>query len=152
MKIYQFSNSQKLKVSIEDAWNFFSNPNNLPTITPDWLDFKITSQLPEKMYAGMIISYKVHPLFGIPVNWVTEITQVKEPNYFVDEQRFGPYKFWHHQHHFKETNEGVEMTDLINYSLPFDPLSRLINSFIVQKKVSDIFSYREKVLEKMFAK
>jgi ligand-binding SRPBCC domain-containing protein len=150
MKIYQFKAIHNLPIGIDEAWGFFSNPNNLPVITPKWLNFKITSKLPEKMYPGMIITYKVHPVLGIPNTWVTEITQVKEPFYFVDEQRFGPYKLWHHQHHFKETNTGVEMSDIVNYSLPFDPLSRPLNYLLVEKKVKEIFEYREGILTEMF--
>jgi ligand-binding SRPBCC domain-containing protein len=150
MKIYQLKTIQNLPIGIDEAWDFFSNPNNLKVITPEWLNFKVTSKLPNKMYAGMIISYKVHPVLGIPNNWVTEITHVEEPFYFVDEQRFGPYKLWHHQHHFKETENGVEMTDIINYALPFDPFSRPINSLLVERKVKEIFKFREKKLGKLF--
>ena len=150
MKIYQLKTVHNLPIGIEEAWKFFSNPNNLSVITPEWLNFKVTSKLPDKMYAGMIISYKVHPVLGIPNTWVTEITHVKEPFYFVDEQRFGPYKLWHHQHHFKEIENGVEMTDIVNYALPFDPLSRPINSLLVEKKVKEIFKFREKKLEELF--
>ena len=150
MKIYQLRTVQNLPIGIDEAWKFFSNPNNLSVITPEWLNFKVTSKLPDKMYAGMIIIYKVHPLLGIPNTWVTEITHVKEPFYFVDEQRFVLYKLWHHQHHFKETDNGVEMTDIVNYALPFDPLSRPINSLLVEKKVKEIFKFREKKLIKLF--
>ena len=150
MKVYTLKAIQILPIGIEEAWGFFSNPNNLAVITPEWLNFKVTSKLPEKMYAGMIISYKVHPVLGIPMNWVTEITHVKEPFYFVDEQRFGPYKLWHHQHHLKETENGIEMTDIINYALPFDPFSRPINSLLIKNRVRDIFKFREKKLENLF--
>ena len=150
MKIYQLKTIQNLPIGIDEAWDFFSNPNNLKVITPEWLNFKVTSKLPNRMYAGMIISYKVHPVLGIPNNWVTEITHVEEPFYFVDEQRFGPYKLWHHQHHFKETENGVEMTDIINYALPFDPFSRPINSLLVERKVKEIFKFREKKLGNLF--
>lgn len=150
MKVYQLKNIQTLPIGIEEAWEFFSNPNNLKVITPEWLNFKVTSKLPDKMYPGMIISYKVHPVLGIPMNWVTEITHVKEPFYFVDEQRYGPYKFWHHQHHFKETEDGVEMTDIVNYALPLDPFSRPINSLLVKNRVRGIFEFREKKLGVLF--
>ena len=102
------------------------------------------------MYAGMIITYKVYPVLGIPFNWVTEITQVKEKNFFIDEQRFGPYKFWHHQHHFNETDEGIEMEDIVTYALPFNPLSRPINTLTIGRKEKEIFKYREEVLSKLF--
>ena len=143
MKIYQLKTIQNLPVGIDEAWEFFSNPNNLSVITPEWLNFKVTSKLPDKMYAGMIISYKVHPVLGIPNTWVTEITHVKEPFYFVDEQRFGPYKFWHHQHHFKENGSGIEMQDIVSYALPFDPISRMMNKLIVGNKVKKIFEFRK---------
>jgi len=150
MKLYTLKAIQNLPIGIEEAWEFFSNPNNLKVITPEWLNFKVTSKLPNKMYPGMIISYKLHPLLGIPLNWVTEITHVEEPFYFVDEQRFGPYKLWHHQHHFKEIENGVEITDIVNYALSFDPFSRIINSFLVEKRVREIFRFREKKLELLF--
>ena len=150
MKIYQLKAKQELSIPVDDAWNFFSDPRNLPKITPPWLNLKITSDLPGKMYEGMIITYKVYPILGIPSNWVTEITQVKEKHFFIDEQRFGPYKFWHHQHHFKETDNGIEMEDIVSYALPLDPLSRPINSFIVGNKVKEIFEYRKEVLKKLY--
>jgi len=150
MKIYQIKAKQKLPVPLDDAWSFFSDPRNLPKITPPWLNLKITSDLPDKMYEGMIITYKVYPIAGIPSNWVTEITQVKEKNFFIDEQRFGPYKFWHHQHHFKQIDDGIEMEDIVSYALPLDPLSRPINSLFVGNKVKDIFEFRKEVLKKLY--
>jgi ligand-binding SRPBCC domain-containing protein len=150
MKIFTIKAKQAITISIDEAWNFFSNPNNLPKITPPWLNLKVTSELPDKMYEGMIITYKVYPFLGITSNWVTEITTVKEKTFFIDEQRFGPYKFWHHQHHFKEIDEGVEMKDIVSYALPLDPLSRLLNNILVEKKVEEIFSFRKGLLEDLF--
>ena len=150
MKIYQLKAKQKLPISLGDAWSFFSDPGNLPKLTPPWLNLKVTSELPDKMYEGMIITYKVYPFAGIPSSWVTEITQVKEKNFFIDEQRFGPYKFWHHQHHFKQIVEGIEMEDIVTYALPLDPLSRPLNSLFVGNKVKEIFKFREEVLNKLF--
>ena len=137
-------------MTLDSSWNFFSDPRNLPKITPPWLNLKITSDLPDKMYEGMIITYKVYPFLGIPSNWVTEITQVKEKNFFIDEQRFGPYKFWHHQHHFKQIDEGIEMEDIVTYALPLDPLSRPINSLFLENKVKEIFEFRKEVLKKLY--
>lgn len=150
MKIYQIKSKQILPIALIYAWNFFSDPRNLPQITPPWLNLKITSDLPAKMYEGMIITYKVKPVLGIPFNWVTEITNVKEKNFFIDEQRFGPYKFWHHQHIFKEINDSIEMEDIVSYALPFDPISRPLENLIVGKKVKEIFEYRKKVLTNLF--
>jgi len=101
LKTYQFRAKQFLPITINEAWDFFSNPNNLPKITPPWLNFEVTTQLESRMYAGMIITYLVSPISHITATWVTEITRVHEPNFFVDEQKFGPYKLWHHQHVFR---------------------------------------------------
>jgi len=150
MKIYTIKASQIIPLSINEAWDFFSNPRNLPRITPPWLNLKITSELPDKMYEGMLITYKVYPVAGIPSDWVTEITTVEEKLFFIDEQRLGPYKFWHHQHHFTEVDDGTEMSDIVNYAIPFDPLSRPLNSLLVGKKVNKIFKYRKEVLERLF--
>lgn len=151
MKIYQLKSSQKLPISLETAWKFFSDPANLSKITPEWLNFEVKSMLPEKMYAGMIITYFVRPLLNIPQTWVTEITHVNEPNYFVDEQRFGPYKMWHQEHIFTETSDGkVMMEDIVSYVVPFGFLGRLMNKLIISKKINDIFNYRRQVLIKMF--
>lgn len=151
MKLYQHKTSQKINISKNDAWKFFSNPANLSKITPPWLSFQVTSSLPDKMYAGLIISYLVRPLLSFPQTWVTEITQVSEPNYFVDEQRFGPYKMWHHEHIFKETEDGnVFMEDIVSYVVPFGFLGRIMNTIIISKKINEIFNYRREVLVKMF--
>jgi ligand-binding SRPBCC domain-containing protein len=151
MKIYQHKTSQKLNISKNDAWAFFSNPANLSKITPSWLNFQVTSSFPEKMYAGLIITYLIRPILNIPQTWVTEITHVNEQNFFVDEQRFGPYKMWHHEHIFKQTENGkVIMEDIVSYAVPFGVFGRIINSIIISKRINEIFNYRTKVLEKMF--
>jgi ligand-binding SRPBCC domain-containing protein len=151
MKIYQLKTSQKLPISIEKAWEFFSNPANLSKITPTWLNFQVTSALPDKMYAGLIITYFVRPMLNIPQTWVTEITHVQEPNYFVDEQRFGPYKMWHHEHIFKQTEDNsILMEDIVSYAVPFGIIGRIVNKLIISKKINEIFNYRREVLEKMF--
>ncbi len=150
MKIYQFRSKQFLPINIETAWEFFSNPNNLPVITPPWLNFEITTRLDDKMYAGMIITYLVRPLLNIPTTWVTEITHVRQPYFFVDEQRFGPYKFWHHQHIFRESQGGIEMEDIVSYAVPFGFIGKMVNRFIISKKIKEIFSFRSQKLEQLF--
>jgi len=151
MKLYQFKRNQVLPIEIQEAWDFFSSPVNLKEITPDSMGFDIISDFEgEKMYPGLILEYIIRPLLNIPVHWVTEITQVKEPFYFVDEQRFGPYKFWHHQHHFKETPEGVEVRDIVNYSLPFGFFADLMHPLIVEPRLKKIFDYRSEKLENKF--
>jgi len=147
------SRNQKLPVSLGEAWSFFSNPKNLKTITPPYMGFDITSEITgDNMYAGMIITYKVKPFLDIPLNWMTEITQVSAPYFFVDNQKSGPFKIWHHQHFFKELANGVEMTDIVNYSVGFGLAGRLIEKLTVEKRVNEIFDYRYKKLEEIFGK
>jgi len=150
MKAQIIKREQLLNISMEKAWDFFSSPMNLAAITPDWLDFRVMSDVPDKMYEGLIIQYNVHPLMHIPLWWVTEITHVKEPYFFVDEQRKGPYAMWHHEHHFKQTEKGVHMTDIVSYILPFSIVSQPLAGKMVRRKVEAIFSHRYVVLEKMF--
>jgi ligand-binding SRPBCC domain-containing protein len=141
---------QHLPLSPDEAWDFFSRPDNLAKITPGDLGFEITSPLRDKMYAGMIVSYRVRPLAGIAVPWVTEITHVREPLFFVDEQRSGPYRFWHHQHLFEPVGSGVRMTDLVHYQLPLGLVGQLLLGPIVTRRLEGIFAYRERVLTTLF--
>ncbi len=152
MRSYQVHFKQNLPISLAQAWDFFSSPLNLAKITPDDMEFIVTSNLDSntKMYPGMIITYKVSPLFGIKLNWMTEITQVEEGKYFIDEQRFGPFKFWHHQHHFKTIDGGVEMTDILTYGLPFGILGEIAHSIMVGNKVKEIFTFRENKTNELF--
>lgn len=152
MKLYSLQRTQILSIDIKQAWDFFSNPKNLRTITPPWLGFKITSEVPEKIYPGLLITYQVTPVLGIPMDWVTEISQVQEPHFFIDEQRLGPYQFWHHQHVFKETANGLEVRDIVNYSLPLGILGQFAHSLFVSEQLKEIFDFRYKVLEQKFGK
>lgn len=143
-----------MPISLAEAWDFFSSPLNLAKITPPHMAFEITSDFTAetKMYAGMIITYKVSPLLGIKLDWMTEITQVSEGKYFIDEQRFGPFRFWHHQHHFKAIEGGVEMTDVLTYGLPFGILGKIAQEISVKKQIKAIFDFREKRVEELFGK
>jgi len=138
---------QFLPVWPEESWKFFSNPANLGRITPPSMNFIITSELPEKIYEGLIITYRVSPLFNIPVTWVTEITRMKEPYYFVDEQRAGPFSIWHHEHHFEPQDAGLIMTDKLFYKVPFGLPGRMIDALIVHRQIMAIFDYRKRILE-----
>jgi len=150
-KVYSLKTVQVLPISLEKAWDFFSSPANLAEITPKNLGFNIVSKYHgEKMYAGQIIEYKVSPVLGIPLYWMTEITHVEQHKYFVDEQRFGPYSMWHHQHHFKEVPGGVEMTDIVHYKMPFWFLGDIANTVFVKKQLQTIFDFRFKAVEKIF--
>lgn len=150
-KVYSIKTVQLLPVSMDTAWEFFSNPANLKNITPSTLGFNIISKHHgDKMYPGQIIEYKVKPLLGIPLYWMTEITHVEHKKYFIDEQRFGPYSLWHHQHHFKEVANGVEMTDIVHYKIPFWFLGDIANTLMVKKQLKQIFDFRYKKAAEIF--
>jgi ligand-binding SRPBCC domain-containing protein len=150
-KVYSLKAVQSIPVSIDTAWDFFSSPKNLKEITPDNLGFTILSKHHgSTMYAGQIIEYKVSPVLGIPIYWMTEITHVVDKVYFVDEQRFGPYVMWHHQHHFKAINGGVEMTDIVHYRLPMFFLGDIAQNLFVKKQLAQIFDYRNKKVQALF--
>lgn len=150
MKPFTLERAQTLPVTLEQAWAFFSDPCNLARITPPGMDFRITSPLQSGMYAGQIITYTVRPLFSVAMNWTTEITHVDPPNFFVDEQRFGPYRFWHHQHRFRQVDGGVEIYDLVHYLLQHDQLARLVNRLFVAPRLKRIFDYRQEKLKELF--
>lgn len=142
--------SQKLPLSKEQAWEFFSSPVNLQTITPEYLSFQITSRVPDRIYPGLIITYLVRPFLRLPLEWVTEITYVDDYSYFVDEQRFGPYTFWHHKHFFRETPGGVIVEDIVHYKLPFGFIGKIVNHLFVRRQLAGIFEYRTQKLNELF--
>ena len=144
--------TQLLKSDINTVWDFMSSPDNLAQITPSYMGFTILSDKEDlkKMYPGQIIEYFVTPVMGIKMNWVTEITHVEHLKYFVDEQRFGPYAFWHHKHIIKEVPGGVEMTDILHYKVPFGFIGRIVNSLFIKHKINEIFNYRYNKLEELF--
>lgn len=150
-KVYSLKTVQKIPVTIEKAWEFFSNPANLKDITPNQMGFVIRSKHHgNRMYPGQIIEYTVKPLLSIPLYWMTEITHVKEGKYFVDEQRFGPYSLWHHQHHFIKIAGGVEMTDIVHYKIPFWFIGDIANSVYVKQQLKQIFDFRYEAITKKF--
>ncbi len=150
MKIFKLKYSQKLPISLNEAWDFLSSPNNLELITPKSMDFNITDWDKKKAYPGQIIQYTVKPLLGVRINWVTEITHVNDNLYFIDEQRFGPYAFWHHKHFIKEIENGVLIEDVIHYKIPLGPIGVLLNFLIINSKLNSIFKYRKQELTKIF--
>lgn len=150
MKLYALRTVQRLPISIEEAWSFFSDPKNLKVITPNYMGFDIVSGGDQPMFAGQIIQYIVKPVAGIKTKWVTEITHVNEPSHFVDEQRFGPYDLWHHKHFFKEIKGGVEMTDVVDYKLPFGFIGQMVHKPLVRRKLEEIFDFRRKKLVELF--
>ncbi len=150
MKIYTLHTKQKLPISLEEAWEFLSNPKNLKVITPDYMGFKTLSGDDRPIFAGQIIQYIVTPVMGIPMKWVTEITHVQDKKYFVDEQRFGPYSLWHHKHFLKEIPGGVEMEDIVDYKVPIGILGQMVHPFLVKPKLKEIFDFRRQKLIALF--
>ena len=150
MGLHRFETRQLVPIGLDEAWAFFSDPRNLAVITPPEMAFEVASPLPERMHPGLIILHRVRPLFGLPLTWVTEITQLVEGELFVDEQRFGPYRFWHHQHHFREVAGGTEMRDIVHYALPFGPLGGLLNERVIAPRVQAIFDFRRGVIDQRF--
>ncbi len=151
-KNYELRCSQFLPITIDQAWDFFSDPRNLSKITPPKLGFKVVSQLPDKVYNGLHIEYRVSPMLGIPMKWVSLIKNVKEPLQFADEQLKGPYAYWDHLHTFKAVEGGVMMEDYIQYRLPFQNVFPWIKDLIVAKQLNEIFEYRKQVMIEMFGK
>ena len=149
--MYKLQQIQHITVDINEAWNFFSSPDNLKLITPEYMNFKILNRSDVgDMYPGMIITYTISPLFNLSIKWATEITQLKDHKYFIDNQIKGPYKIWHHEHHFKETDKGVEMRDVLFYELSYGFLGKLVYKLFVKKRVEEIFNYRYKKIKELF--
>jgi ligand-binding SRPBCC domain-containing protein len=150
-KVYTIKTVQKIPISINEAWDFFSKPANLAHITPANLGFNIISKHHgESMYPGQVIEYTVKPVLGIPLYWMTEITHVVDHKYFVDEQRYGPYSMWHHQHHFNQIEGGIEMTDIVHYKLPFWFLGDVAHALFVKAQLTHIFNYRYKAVAEKY--
>ncbi|MGV3705059.1 MAG: SRPBCC family protein [Arcticibacter sp.] len=151
MKVYTLRFAQHLAMPLERAWDFFSSPHNLARITPS-MGFKIVSELDEnqKMYPGILIGYKITPLLGIKMDWLTEITHIEHHRYFIDEQRFGPFALWHHQHHFEEISGGTKMTDILSYAIPYGIIGKLTHELIVRDRILDIFNYRKQKINELF--
>lgn len=151
MAIYKLIRKQVIPADIATLWDFFKDPNNLTAITPSYMNFIIrTIDTSDDIYAGQMISYRVAPIASIPLFWMTEITAVVKHQYFIDEQRRGPYKMWHHQHHFSITKQGVEMTDIVHYELPLGILGQLVHKLFVKKQLDQIFDYRFEKIAALF--
>ncbi|HNB81567.1 MAG TPA: SRPBCC family protein [Chitinophagaceae bacterium] len=153
MAVYQFKSSQFIPATLAQVWDFISAPENLSRITPPAMGFEITHAPPQKsMYPGMIIVYRVRPLWNIPVQWMTEITHVSELEFFVDEQRKGPYTLWHHQHRISPHAEGVLMEDIVTYIPPFGWIGAIANTLLIKGKLKQIFTFRHQAVEQFFSK
>lgn len=150
VKIFKIHTKQNLPITIDEGWNFLSDPRNLSIITPNYMNFKITDCDFKPVYQGQIIQYTVKPILKIPLKWVTEITHVVDKKYFVDEQRFGPYSLWHHKHFIKEIEKGIEMEDVIHYKVPLGIFGEFLNALFIKKQLIEIFNYRKSKLTEIF--
>lgn len=149
--IYILKTEQIVHAPIEEVWSFFSTPKNLNALTPSDMAFEVTSGNVDRMYQGQIISYQIEILPKIKQSWVTEITHVQQKEFFVDEQRFGPYTMWHHEHHFQAIDaQTTQMNDIVSYKLPFGLLGKIITGKAIQNRVKAIFEYREKAVNEIF--
>ncbi len=149
--LHTLESEQLLPISLDEAWQYFSNPLNLEELTPKGIGFKILTCSDDTMTEGQIISYKIKVIPIIWLSWVTEITHMKSKQYFIDDQRHGPYKIWHHRHSFEEVEGGVLMKDLIHYALPFGIFGNVAHALFVRKKLEQIFEYRKTVLNDKFS-
>jgi ligand-binding SRPBCC domain-containing protein len=152
MKLYTLKRSQKLATTIDKAWDFLCDPKNLKIITPDHMSFDIISGADRTMYPGQIIEYLVTPILGIKTTWVTEITHVIDKQYFVNEQRSGPYRLWHHKHFIRQIEGGIEMEDIVDYIPPFGLIGKMVHPIFIRPKLEEIFAYRETKLNSIFGK
>jgi ligand-binding SRPBCC domain-containing protein len=152
MRIYTLKRKQVLPITLEEAWPFFSTPRNLEQITPAFLRFQIVSEIPDDIYNGLIICYRIRAVAGLPMTWVTEIKQVEPLGQFVDEQRLGPYRFWHHLHRFRAVTGGVEveMEDIVHYVMPWGWIGELVHAVFVRARLRAIFDFRRDYLENYF--
>jgi ligand-binding SRPBCC domain-containing protein len=148
--LHRFETIQDLQAPLEAAWRFFSDPRNLPSITPPWLGFEVRSPLPDRIRPGLLIEYRVRPIAGLPVRWITRIGAVEEPRRFIDEQLAGPYRFWQHEHLLAPSSGGTVVRDIVHYSLPFGPLGGLVHPLLVRPRLEAIFAYRREALARRF--
>lgn len=150
MKIYTLTRKQTLPISLEEAWPFFSTPSNLERITPAFLHFQIISPVPAEIYPGLVIAYRIAAVAGVPMDWVTEIKHVIRLRQFVDEQRLGPFRFWHHLHRFSEVEGGIEMEDIVHYVMPWGWLGRFVHAVFIRSRLQRIFDFRREYVAGLF--
>lgn len=150
MKLERIQTIQRLPIQIEEAWDFFTSPKNLSLITPHWLDYRLNLDPPEYLHPGTIISASIRPIPVISTSWISEITHIRPPQFYITEQRVGPFKLWHHEHHFRAIDEGVEIEDIIMYGMHFGMIGSFVHNVYLRKRLHEIFSYRAQTLEQRF--
>lgn len=149
-RIHKLDCEQTVNTDLDTAWDFIRSPQNLDRITPDDMPFEIVSQLPDTMYDGLIIEYRVGVPFVGKQTWLSEIKYIRDRHSFVDEQRVGPYKFWYHYHEVAEVEDGIRFTDRVSYIMPFGPLGEIARAVFVKKQLEGIFDYRRQAMERFF--
>ena len=149
MRVYSLKYKQKINRPIEEVFSFFSNPENLSTITPSKLNFNILTPKPIKMYKGQVIDYTIR-LLRIKIHWRTLITEYNPPFLFIDQQIKGPYILWHHKHEFKNVNDGVEIIDTVKYIIPFSIFGRILHRIWIKRNLENIFKYRKIIINNFF--
>jgi ligand-binding SRPBCC domain-containing protein len=151
MAIHVLKRTQVIRATLDECWEFFSDPHNLGKLTPASLDFMLVGEVPNRIHPGLFIQHALRPLGRLPVKWLTEITYLEEPRYFVDEQRIGPFRIWHHEHWFLPMPDGrCEVRDIVHYVLPLTPFSEIIHGLLIAPQVSRIFAFREKAIRELF--
>ena len=148
--IHYLFREQVIPRGLDEVWTFFCAPGNLNSITPPDMNFEIVTGGDVKMYAGQMIEYRVEFVRGLRSLWLTEITHVRGHEYFVDEQRAGPYRLWHHEHAFETVKGGVKMIDRVTYILPFGPLGDVVHALWVGRRLKYIFDFRYKKIAELF--
>lgn len=146
----QLYHQQFIPADRATVWAFFATPRNLDELTPPDLRFRILGEVPERMYAGQLIEYRISPLPGVWLRWLTEIRHVREGEYFVDEQRIGPYRLWYHEHLFAPAPGGVVMTDRVTYDVGWGPAGWLAERLWVRRPLDHIFAYRRRCVAARF--
>ncbi len=134
-------------MTVQEAWDFFSSPHHLNDITPDFFNVEITSHVPEKIYAGLLIRYRMKAVFGIPMAWLSEISNCEEPKRFVYQQRIGPFKFWSHEVCLTATEKGIHLEDIMFYAMPFGWLGEMMNRWLIANRLARIFDKRRDYLQ-----
>lgn len=148
--IHYLHREQVIPAPAEDVWAYFCDPKNLNEITPPDMNFEIVQGGDAAMYKGQIIEYRVEFIRGVRSLWLTEIAHVRDGEYFVDEQRIGPYRFWYHEHIFEKVPNGTKMTDCVTYAIPFAVLGDAVNAVWISKRLKNIFDFRKRKIAELF--
>jgi len=149
MSKYTLERKQTIPSDLNSTYAFFEDPRNLKEITPPWLSFRVVSASDETMRQGTRIRYKIR-WFGLSMKWESLIAEYEKNESFADEMLRGPYKSWYHVHRFRAVPGGVEMSDRVDYELPFGPLGRLAHWLMVRRQLKAIFDFREKRIREIF--